>query len=433
MRLAALSGLTLAAATLVLAVLAAFREFPQGLIVIACIAVSLLAAIVGLLHRGRARGLALALAAVLLGASVVVLATRFGLLTLLLVVGAALTIATVTSAFRIRVALPTAPRPRRPVLFFNPRSGGGKAERFGLAAEAEKRGIEAVELAPGKDLEELVRSAVAGGADALAMAGGDGSQAIVAAVAAEHSLPFACVPAGTRNHFALDLGVDREDVVGALDAFVDGGERVVDLADVNGRVFVNNVSLGIYAEAVQQPGYRNAKLRTLLDTIPDAVSSNAPEAPLSFTGPDGERCESHATLLVSNNSYRLGRLIGTGTRPHLDRGMLGVIVLGEGADAFARGSITTRPWREWTTHAFTVEAGRRVAAGIDGEATELESPLRFHSRPGVLHVRIARAHPGASPSAIVPDGVWAAVRALFAIAAGRTPGVGGAPPDASPV
>ena len=276
MRLAALSGLTLAAATLVLAVLAAFREFPQGLIVIACIAVSLLAAIVGLLHRGRARGLALVLAAVLLGASVVVLATRFGLLTLLLVVGAALTIATVTAAFRIRVALPTAPRPRRPVLFFNPRSGGGKAERFGLAAEAEKRGIEAVELAPGKDLEELVRSAVAGGADALAMAGGDGSQAIVAAVAAEHSLPFACVPAGTRNHFALDLGVDRDDVVGALDAFVDGGERVVDLADVNGRVFVNNVSLGIYAEAVQQPGYRNAKLRTLLDTIPDAVSSNAP-------------------------------------------------------------------------------------------------------------------------------------------------------------
>ena len=162
------------------------------------------------------------------------------------------------------------------MLFFNPRSGGGKAERFGLAAEAQKRGIEAVELAPGKDLEELARSAVAGGADALAMAGGDGSQAIVAAVAAEHSLPFACVPAGTRNHFALDLGVDREDVVGALDAFVDGGERVVDLADVNGRVFVNNVSLGIYAEAVQQPGYRNAKLRTLLDTIPDAVSSNAP-------------------------------------------------------------------------------------------------------------------------------------------------------------
>ena len=96
-----------------------------------------------------------------------------------------------------------------------------------------------------------MRDAVDRGADALAMAGGDGSQAIVAAIAAELGLPYACVPAGTRNHFALDLGVDRDDVVGALDAFVDGGERVVDLAEVNGRVFVNNVSLGLYAEAVQ--------------------------------------------------------------------------------------------------------------------------------------------------------------------------------------
>ena len=84
------------------------------------------------------------------------------------------------------------------------------------------------------------------------MAGGDGSQAIVAAAAANAGVPYACIPAGTRNHFALDLGVDRNDVVGALEAFVDGGERSVDLAEVNGRVFVNNVSLGVYADAVQQ-------------------------------------------------------------------------------------------------------------------------------------------------------------------------------------
>ena len=115
-------------------------------------------------------------------------------------------------------------------------------------------GIEPIELKPGDDLETLVRGAVERGADGLAMAGGDGSQAIVAAVAAELGLPYACMPAGTRNHFALDLGVDRDDVVGALDAFVDGGERRVDLAEVNGRVFVNNVSLGLYAEAVQRAG-----------------------------------------------------------------------------------------------------------------------------------------------------------------------------------
>ncbi len=157
------------------------------------------------------------------------------------------------------------------MLFFNPRSGGGKAERFALADEARGRGIEPIELTPGQDLVALVQRAIDGGADALAMAGGDGSQAVVAALAAEHRLPYACVPAGTRNHFALDLGVDRDDVVGALDAFVDGGERTVDLAEVNGLVFVNNVSLGLYAEAVQREGYRDAKLRTLLDTVPDVL------------------------------------------------------------------------------------------------------------------------------------------------------------------
>jgi diacylglycerol kinase family enzyme len=82
-----------------------------------------------------------------------------------------------------------------------------------------------------------VREAVARGVDGLTMAGGDGSQALVAAIAAEHDLPYACMPSGTRNHFALDLGVDRKDVVGALGAFIDGGERYVDLAEVDGKVF----------------------------------------------------------------------------------------------------------------------------------------------------------------------------------------------------
>ena len=136
-----------------------------------------------------------------------------------------------------------------------------------------------------------MRDAVSHGADALAMAGGDGSQAIVAAVAAEHSLPYACVPAGTRNHFALDLGVDRDDVVGALDALVDGAERIVDLAEVNGRVFVNNVSLGVYGEAVERPQYRNAKLRTLLATVPDAVAPDRQGEPLRWTDPEGKQFE----------------------------------------------------------------------------------------------------------------------------------------------
>ena len=152
------------------------------------------------------------------------------------------------------------------------------------------------------------------------MAGGDGSQAIVAAVAAELDLPYACVPAGTRNHFALDLGVDRDDVVGALDAFVDGGERRVDLAEVNGRVFVNNVSLGLYAEAVQRPGYREAKIRTILDTVPDMLGRRAAELDLRWRGPAdtstarGRRCWSRTTATGSGGG-RVGHAAADRRRP----------------------------------------------------------------------------------------------------------------------
>ena len=99
--------------------------------------------------------------------------------------------------------------PRRPVLFVNPRSGGGRAAQAELVERARERGIDALVLGPHQDLAALVDEAVADGADALGVAGGDGSLAVVAAAARAHGLPFVCVPAGTRNHFALDLGVDR--------------------------------------------------------------------------------------------------------------------------------------------------------------------------------------------------------------------------------
>jgi diacylglycerol kinase family enzyme len=351
-----------------------------------------------------------------------VLMARDRLFETALVAGAlALSAALSRAAFATRAPLPSRPAPRRPVLFFNPRSGGGKAERFSLPAEARARGIEPIELRPGTDLGQLVRAAVADGADGLAMAGGDGSQAVVAAIATEHDLPYACVPAGTRNHFALDLGVDRDDVVGALDAFVEGGERRVDLAEVNGRVFVNNVSLGLYAEAVQREGYRAAKLRTLLDTVPDVLGPGGAGLDLRWTGPGGHEHQAGAAILVSNNRYRLGRAVGSGTRPKIDDGLLGITVAGSSIGRGPRRRLPQRPWREWSAPAFDVEAARPVPAGIDGEAVRLEPPLRFRILPGVLRVRIARQHPGASPSAALPEGLGESIRAMARIAAGRTP------------
>jgi diacylglycerol kinase family enzyme len=115
------------------------------------------------------------------------------------------------------------------VLLINPHSGGGKAERFGLAQECRARGIEPVVLRPGEDVVALAEDAVASGAEVIGMAGGDGSLALVAGVAARHRVPMVVVPAGTRNHLAMDLGVDRGDVVGALDAYGAAVERAVDL------------------------------------------------------------------------------------------------------------------------------------------------------------------------------------------------------------
>jgi diacylglycerol kinase family enzyme len=415
-RAAAVLAVVLPGATLAFAVGVAVLNFPDGLAVPACGLVAVVAALYGLTHRGAPRVAGLAAAALLLAAALVLVVLEDLVLeNVLILAGLALAVAAARAAFTIRAALPAAPRPRRPVLFVNPRSGGGKGERYHLADEARKRGIEPVELEPGGDLVALVRDAASRGADALAMAGGDGSQAVVAAMAAERGLPYACIPAGTRNHFALDLGVDRDDVVGALEAFVDGGERLVDLADVNGRVFVNNVSLGLYADAVAQAGYRDAKLRTVLDTVPDAVSPGD-EHHLRWTSPDGDEHHSGLAILVSNNAYRLGRPLGSGTRPRIDGGLLGIAVIERPG-----GGGSHRPTLAWSAPTFQVDSDEPVNAGIDGEAVVLDAPLIFRSRPGVLRVRIAAAHPGASPSSGMPDRARDVASALAGIAAGREP------------
>ncbi|WP_432875035.1 diacylglycerol/lipid kinase family protein [Kribbella sp. CA-245084] len=417
-RMAAVVALVVGAATAVLAVAVAVSQFPRGLGVLACVVIAAVAAWFGVLRRGIARVLGLAVAALALAGAVifVVVGGKFGL-DLFVLAGLLVTLAATRASFAAHVDLPRVPPPEHPVLFFNPRSGGGKAARFAIAKEARDRGIEPIELKGGDDLETLVRGAVARGADGLAMAGGDGSQAIVAAIAAELSLPYACVPAGTRNHFALDLGVDRDDVVGALDAFVDGGERLVDLAEVNGRVFVNNVSLGLYAEAVQRTGYRAAKIRTILDTVPDALGAGGSELDMRWTGPAGDGHRGGAALLVSNNRYRLGRAVGSGTRPRIDDGVLGITVMG--APAGGDQGHRQRPWREWSAPSFEVDADRQLPAGVDGEALVLDTPLRFRIRPGVLRVRIAPQHPGTSPSALAPEGLRDGLAELVRIALGR--------------
>jgi diacylglycerol kinase family enzyme len=282
------------------------------------------------------------------------------------------------------------------VLFVNPNSGGGKAARAGLAERARERGIEAVVLESGADLGALAAEQVDLGADALGVAGGDGSLAVVAGVALEAGLPFVCVPAGTRNHFALDLGVDRHDLVGALDAFTEAVERRIDVADVNGRLFLNNLSLGIYGDAVQRPEYRDAKLRTLLETMRAVLGpcGGAPE--LRMEDDLGREHRHPAVVLISNNPYALERPAVTGTRPTLSSGQLGVLLLDPPSE------VPGAPGRSWTATAVSIEAADRVRAGVDGEAVDLQPPLRVVTQPEALRVRISARHPGVSPSGMLP-------------------------------
>jgi diacylglycerol kinase family enzyme len=418
-RLLAVAALVLTGVAIAGALAIAAAAFPRGLLAIAFIAIAVPLAWHGLLRRGAARWASLVIAGLLLVAVLVLMIVIGPVLAELgVIVALMLAIAAARAAFTVRAELPAAQPPKRAVVFWNPKSGGGKAEKAHLADEARKRGIEPIELQRGDDLAELVNKAVADGADAVAAAGGDGTQAIIAAAAAEHGLPYACIPAGTRNHFALDLGVDRNDVVGALDAFVNGRERRIDLAEINGKVFVNNVSLGLYAEAVQQEGYREAKLRTILDSVPGALGPDGEGLDLHWTGPEGEEHDACAAILVSNNGYRLGA-VSSGTRPRLDDGVLGITVFA--ADTGVEQPPSRAPWIQWTTPEFEVRSGKGVPAGIDGEAVVLEAPLHFAIRPGALTVRIAPQHPGASPSAGLPTSPGAAMQGLVALAAGREP------------
>ena len=288
-------------------------------------------------------------------------------------------------------------RARSGVLLINPKSGGGKAERFDLPGEARKRGIRAVVLERGDDLLELAEQALSDGADVIGMAGGDGSQALVATVAMRHNVPHVCIPAGTRNHFALDLGLDRDDVIGALDAFTDGVERRIDLARVNDHVFVNNASLGVYAEVVQSDAYRDAKVETWTKMLPELLGPGAPPIDLEFDGPDGTELSDAPLVLVSNNPYQLTSLAGAGTRARLDTGRLGLVaarITGASDIAeFVMFETIGQAQRfhgllEWSEVRFEVRSSSPVAVGLDGEALMLEPPLQFVSLPGALRVRL---------------------------------------------
>jgi diacylglycerol kinase family enzyme len=422
--LARLSFVLVAGAVVILLLFAGLRSVAMLAVGGAAVVVSLVAAFLFLSRRGLVRWLSLAVFVLAPVAVIVVFAVR-GVLWVAVASAAAWLLASVVA----RVALagdltdwrmpehPAEPPARHPYLIMNPKSGGGKVEKFGLKRKAEDLGAEVFLIGGPEpvDVARVAREAVARGADLLGVAGGDGTQALVAGVAAEHGLPFVVISAGTRNHFALDLGLDREDPSACLGALSGGVELRVDLGMINGQVFVNNASFGAYAEVVETPAYRGDKLKTTLDLLPDLLQGHR-GARLSARA-DGTEIRSPQALLVANNPYGTGDIAGMSRRARLDRGILGVagvkvrnarqaVDLLRGRKAAGLKVLTT------TKIEISADAAE-IPFGVDGEALSMSTPVTCTIRPSALRVWVPRDRPGVpAPKAPVN---WSRLRHLAGI------------------
>jgi diacylglycerol kinase family enzyme len=422
--LARLSFVLAGLAVVIVVVFAGLKSVAMLAVGVVAAVVSLAAAFVFLARRGVLRWLALAVFVLAPVAVIVAYASRH-LLWVAIVAAAAWLLAGVAA----RLALagdqpdwrmpehPATPPARHPYLIMNPKSGGGKVEKFDLKRKAEALGAEVFLFGGSEpvDVAEVARQAVADGADLLGVAGGDGTQALVAGIAAEHGLPFVVISAGTRNHFALDLGLDREDPSTCLNALSDGVEVRVDLGMINGQTFVNNASFGAYAEIVQSPAYRDDKRNTTLDLLPDMLGGHS-GAQLSAQA-DGMQIDRPQALLVANNPYGMGDIAGLGRRTRLDRGILGVVGVTVSSAGQAAGLLRGRRaagLMVLTTKQIKVTADTpQIPVGVDGESIMMSTPVICTISPGALRVWVPRDRPGVP--APKPPVNWTRLRHLAGI------------------
>jgi diacylglycerol kinase family enzyme len=313
---------------------------------------------------------------------------------------------------------------QKPVLVLNPRSGSAQAVRAQLLEAAGRYGVQVHEAATPTELLAVARAAVADGADVLGVAGGDGSLAAVATVATEAGLPFVCVPAGTRNHFARDLGLDRADPAAAIEAFVAGPERRVDVATVGERLFLNNASIGVYAALVHEPSYRDDQLGAISGVLESMLERDALPVQVSFRDGAGNHWDQVLVLFVSNNAYPL---TGRGGRPRLDAGMLEVSALrrteGQELGRALENLVYSRyqaghGWARWATTRLEVDApSGRLEVGIDGEPVVVDTPIEFKIHAGALRVLL----PPARPASAQPSGSRSRAPRRRALAIASTP------------
>ncbi len=257
------------------------------------------------------------------------------------------------------------------LLLVNPRSGDDSPSADELAAAARKLGVDVHFLGKDEDPGEIARGSRA---EILGMAGGDGSLAAVAEVALERDAAFVCVPFGTRNHFARDVGLDRDDPLAALPAFTVGVERRIDVGRVGDRLFVNNVSLGVYARLVHRREHHRRRDEALARVR--ALAAVARHHHTLHATVDGEPVRARV-IFVGNNRYQLS-LFTVGEREQLDAGVLSLWT--------AAGWLPSA-WEDRTGTSFRIDTGgAQVRAAIDGEPVLLDTPIELESLPGALRL-----------------------------------------------
>ena len=419
-RAAAIGALLFGLAGLALAAVIAVQEFPRGLIALACVTIAAAAAWFGIVRRGAARVAGLAIGAAGLAVAIGLLVGERLLEELLVVAALVLGCVLGRAAFAIRARLPRAPAPLQPVLFFNPKSGGGKAEKFALASEARSRGIEPIELGPAvgpgaaRPRRGRRRRRRAGDGRRRRLAGRSSPRSPRSSRCRTRASPRA--PATTSRSTSASTATTSSARSTRSSTAASGASTsprsTAACSSTTSRSASTPTPSSARATAMPSCGPSSTPCPTCSgQTRPGSTCAGPDPAGTSTTPAPRSSSPTTATASDARSARAPARGSTTGCSASPSRG--------HPRAAASSGRRPQRPWREWTAPRFKVDSDHPVPAGIDGEAVKLEPPLRFRIRAGVLRVRIARQHPGASPSASLPEGLGQSARALARIAAGR--------------
>ena len=267
-------------------------------------------------------------------------------------------------------------------------------------------GFEArIRLLPPDQIEAALRDAIASRPAALFVGGGDGTVSATARLLVDTGIPLAVLPLGTLNHFAKDLGLPTEwrETIAAL---ANGKVRAVDVAEVNGHIFVNNCSIGAYADAVRhreelREQHQHGKWFAML-LASFRVFRRFHRLHFRLQTDDGEFSLRSPFLLVGNNCYD-GNILAQSLREHLDEGRIWIYTtrarrhfafLRMVWQALRRRELTSADALDAysTTQAIVHLRTPSTDVAVDGEIHSLETPLGFRTRPRSLHVLLPRAN-----------------------------------------